>query len=188
MFRFRKEKEAYAHLIHAGLSERGIVPHCYGWFTLSRSHVEEFSVLPLREDDYESRVRKNNREAGRDYDSRIQSRLDDRRPPKALLFDYIHDIEPFSHLNITDKVVKSVLMNLYEIHCSYVCHRDIDARNIMVLPGERVMWFDFDHANSTTDTSWLGEVTRSAMFTDLVYTWELCEYLLKLSSRTLVKS
>ncbi|KAI0791227.1 hypothetical protein C8Q75DRAFT_732352 [Abortiporus biennis] len=165
MFRFRKEKEAYAHLIHAGLSERGIVPHCYGWFTLSRSHVEQFSVLP------------NNREVldEGDYSSKMQSRLDDRRPPKALIFDYIHNIEPISHLNITDKVVQSTLMNLYEIHRSNVYHGVIAARNIMVLPGERVMWFDFDHANCTTDTSWLAKVTRFDMFRDLAFTWELCE-------------
>ncbi|KAI0781758.1 hypothetical protein C8Q75DRAFT_812248 [Abortiporus biennis] len=106
----------------------------------------------------------------------MQSRLDDRRPPKALIFDYVHNIEPLSHLNITDKVVKSALINLYQIHRSYVCHRDIAARNITVLPGERVMWFDFDDTNCTTDT--LAKVTRFDIFRDLAFTWELCEYLL----------
>ncbi|KAJ3555307.1 hypothetical protein NM688_g2650 [Phlebia brevispora] len=32
MFRFRREKEAYAHLLHSGACAKGIVPHCYGWF------------------------------------------------------------------------------------------------------------------------------------------------------------
>ena len=68
------------------------------------------------------------------------------RPPTALLIQYFPDAEQISELNVTPEIAQNALKALHACHTSYVLHGDVHRRNILVLPGGRVVWIDFDHS------------------------------------------
>ncbi|KAL4243746.1 hypothetical protein ABKN59_011040 [Abortiporus biennis] len=179
MFRFRREKEAYAHLIHAGLPEQGIVPNCYGWLTLSnRSYLEQCYALPVSEkDDLEefwSREKNKQRitKYGPDTASRSHTLLDDRRPPKALLLEYYADLEPLSGNNVTHDIAEAALKALYQIHAAYVHHGDLSHdTNVFVRPGNRVMWIDFDESTCRCERNWRKKLSRQKLMEELEHVW-----------------
>ncbi|KAL4247966.1 hypothetical protein ABKN59_008919 [Abortiporus biennis] len=179
MVRFRREKEAYAHLIHAGLPEQGIVPNCYGWLTLSdRLYLENCYALPVSEEDdpEEFASRQDNEEwieaEGPDTLMRNHTLLDDRRPPKALLFEYYSDLEPLSINNITHDIAEEALKALYQIHAAYVHHGDLSHdTNVFLRPGNRVMWIDFDESTCRCERNWRRKLSRQQLMEELEEVW-----------------
>lgn len=123
--RFAKEQAAYAHLLHYGASEKGAVPHCYGWLECSADDMAAIAALP-------------------DIERPWQMMKNDPTPPKALLLEYFSDAERLSIDTITPIVADKALRALYRIHASYILHSDIHGRNVLVLPDGRVVWIDFD--------------------------------------------
>lgn len=153
------EKEAYAHLLRSGACGAGIVPYCYGWLTLSRGDMERVCALP--EDKAAALYGFKNR----------PTILTDRRPPKALILEYIPDAEILSIANITPDIAEAALRSLHQIHRAYVLHGDARRHNLLVLPGGRVVWVDFDAATCASDTHATKRLTRQKLYGELTRTW-----------------
>lgn len=63
----------------------------------------------------------------------------------ALVLEHLADAQPITSRNITIDIADKALRGLREIHSAYVMHADIASRgNILLLPGGRVVWIDFD--------------------------------------------
>ncbi|KAJ3553829.1 hypothetical protein NM688_g3409 [Phlebia brevispora] len=158
MFRFRRESEAYAHLLHYGACDRGVVPRCYGWFELSDADIQRCYALPPSEDDPEYLVQLRNaadiKRWGPDYPYIEPTLLDDRRPPKALLLEYLSDAQQVSISNVTPKIAEAALRALYEIHASLV-------------------WIDFDESTCGSEKFFKKKLTRSALLFELAQGWSL---------------
>ncbi|KAI9061099.1 hypothetical protein FKP32DRAFT_1729673 [Trametes sanguinea] len=122
---FEQELDGYAHLQHYGVVEKGIVPRCYGWLTLSPAHIAHILKLPTL-----SRAAKSMEHA--------------QEPPRAILLEYIADAQLLTADNVTDELADITLRGLAEIHSAYVMHCDVNSRNILVAPGNRVVWVDFN--------------------------------------------
>lgn len=60
------------------------------------------------------------------------------------MIEYFPDAVRLSHENITEALADKVLRTLCEIHAAYVLHGDVHRRNILVLPGDRIVWVDFN--------------------------------------------
>lgn len=125
--RFEQEKEAYAHLKHYGICDQGVVPQCYGWTVLSADHLRSISQVPDITDEARDLYR---------YD----------RPVRGIVLEYFPEAERLSQQNVTEKIADNAMRGLYALHSAYVRHCDVDYRNILVLPGERVVWIDFNFA------------------------------------------
>ncbi|KAJ3552275.1 hypothetical protein NM688_g4234 [Phlebia brevispora] len=135
MVRFRREKEAYAHLLHYGACQKGVVPMCYGWAELPFPLVDELSArFGKTERDCE--------QVSRDI-ARLKNLL---RPPKAIFLELIEDVVPLSLSNVSTKVAEAALRALCTVHACYVKHNDIARRNILVVKKKRILWVDFDSA------------------------------------------
>jgi hypothetical protein len=76
--------------------------------------------------------------------------LDDEYPPKALLLEYIPDMEAMHWTNYTDAKRDNLIRGLEEIHAAGVIHDEIHPRNMMVVKGdsEKAIWIDFDRAQT----------------------------------------
>lgn len=176
MLRFRKEKAAYEHLLHFGVVDAGIVPCCYGWLALSRPDIEKCCALVIEDTedpDYEVQRWYNSvvYAEGPDSPSRPQLLSDDRRPPKALLLEWIPDASPLSWTNITPTVAKAALEALHKCHTAHVLHDDLTHGNILLLPGDRIMWIDFDKSTCGTETKWNNRLTRQRLLSELSEAW-----------------
>ena len=125
--RFEQERDAYAHLVHGGVCDKGIVPKCFGWLTLTDKHIEQFAALPNQE-----------------QDARVMRACEPR--PYAILLEYLPDAEQMDTTNVTEKLADIAMRGLYDLHAAYVLHCDVHRRNILVLPGDRVVWVDFNNA------------------------------------------
>ena len=63
----------------------------------------------------------------------------------ALVLEYLVDAQPITSHNITIDIADKALRGLREIHAAFVGHYDTDGKgNILLLPGDRVVWIDFD--------------------------------------------
>ncbi|KDQ64566.1 hypothetical protein JAAARDRAFT_201892 [Jaapia argillacea MUCL 33604] len=121
--RFENERRVYEHLLHYGVSAKGFVPKCYGWFKL---HVDE--------------------DAGW-----LVSFLADPIPPNAILLEYFPDASRLNVSNITVPVAQNALRSLARVHEAGIHHRDINPRNHLVLADGRVVIIDFDVALTRLD-------------------------------------
>ncbi|EKM52945.1 uncharacterized protein PHACADRAFT_30068 [Phanerochaete carnosa HHB-10118-sp] len=122
---FRRECEAYAHLLHFGICKRRIVPNCYGRTTLSPGHIGKLVALPAASDT-------------------VCALPNEELPPKGILIEYFANAERLSHQNITPEVAQAALRALNAVHTGNVLHGDVHQRNILLLPDRRVVWIDFD--------------------------------------------
>lgn len=127
---FEQEKEAYAHLLHYGICDKGVVPHCYGWLHLSSHHLQQISALPEPSNDLRWMTRHT------------------WMPIKAILIEYFPDAVRLTHDKLTEELADIALRGLYDIHSAYVVHGDIHHRNILLLPGKRIVWVDFNSSRN----------------------------------------
>ena len=125
--RFEQERDAYAHLVHGGVCDKGIVPKCFGWLTLTHEIIDKFGTLPSQVDT--ARIMRNSETT-----------------PRGILLEYFPDAQQMDVTNVTEKLADVAMRGLAEINMAYVLHCDVHRRNILVLPGDRVVWVDFDHA------------------------------------------
>lgn len=51
-------------------------------------------------------------------------------------------------ITVTEEAAQSALRALVAIHACYVRHCDIERRNMLLLPGNRIVWVDFDYAKT----------------------------------------
>lgn len=100
------------------------MPQSYGWTVLSAEHVQRIAQVP-----------DNTAEAC------LLARYD--RPIGGIVLEYFPEAQRLSHDSVTEKVADNALRGLYALHSAYVRHCDVDLRNILVLPGERVLSVDF---------------------------------------------
>ena len=147
--RFKQELDSYAHLQHYGICDKGVVPKCYGWFNLSRQHIKQILALPDISDD-----------------AQLMRRV--KEPPQAVVLEYFPDAVQLTIDNVTEKLADAALRGLCEIHSAYVMHGDIDGRNILVLPDERVVWVDFNHSQTPESAR---HCTRQHIFEELGRCW-----------------
>lgn len=89
------------------------------------------------------------------------------RPPKAILIEYFEEAERLSHRTVTPKIAQAALRALYDIHAASVRHGDVHLRNILLLPGKRVVWIDFDSSCCVNG----GRVLRQDLVTELRDAW-----------------
>ncbi|EKM51442.1 uncharacterized protein PHACADRAFT_178071 [Phanerochaete carnosa HHB-10118-sp] len=144
-----KESEAYAHLLKAGVCARGYVQMCYGWLELTPEHVAQVAALP-----------------GASY---MAQYLGYRAGPiRALLLEYFVDAQQLSIDNVSEKVAEAAMRALCEINKAHVLHGDIEGRNILVLPGERVVLVDFNYAKCPHGPQ---SVIRQDFFFELGKAW-----------------
>ena len=136
---FRAERDAYAHLVHSGACDKGVVPRCYGWIRFSKQRIQRLGIFGSH--------------------------------AYATVLEYMKDAEPISSRNITIDIADKALRGLYAIHTAFVVHNDvIDApRNILVLPGDRVVWVDFDMARCGDHPL----IQPAALIEELAAAWQL---------------
>ena len=147
MLLFAFEYSAYAHLVHYGVCQRGTVPNCYGWSNLSKQHVERIQELEVI--------------------SINSQRLVEERAPKGLLLEFIDGATKLSWRNITEKLADQVVRGLYDVHTAYVQHGDIHSRNILIRPDGRIVWIDFDRA----ETPFLKTFEKGSLLLELEKCW-----------------
>lgn len=158
MLRFRKESEAYAHLLHYGVDKTGVVPHCYGWFDLKDEDVEGASAFPPIEHEGEDDV---------------QPLTVTMRPSKGILLEYFPDAMVLTSDNFTPKIADTALRALYRIHTAYIKHREIEQKNILLLPDGRVVWISFDSAVCAWERNQHYKINRRDLFDELSEGWSL---------------
>jgi hypothetical protein len=85
--------------------------------------------------------------------------LEDEYPPKAILLEYIPDMEQLHWKNYTDAKRDNFIKGLAEIHAAGVIHDDIHPRNMIVVKGdpERAIWIDFDRAQTWDNDNLTGK-------------------------------
>lgn len=158
MVRFRKESEAYAHLMHYGVDRTGVVPYCYGLFELKDEDVDRASAFKPVEQVYQDDV---------------QPLTITRRSPKCILLEYFPDATALTLSDVTTKIADTAVRALYHIHAAYVKHEDIDQRNILLLPEGRVVWVDFDSAICASERRKNHEINRRDLLDELAEGWAL---------------
>ena len=153
--RFACEKDAYAHLLHYGACDKGAVPHCFGWLELSPADVDAIEALP-------------------GLASAWRGMRDDPSLPKALLLEYFPDAAQLSIDNVTSAVAQKVCRALYAVHACYVMHNDVNRRNILVLPDERVVWVDFDASWTARQSENEPPLRRQYLMKEFTRGWAHC--------------
>ncbi|KIP04408.1 hypothetical protein PHLGIDRAFT_120719 [Phlebiopsis gigantea 11061_1 CR5-6] len=154
--RFEQEKQAYAHLLHYGACAKGVVPHCYGWLELTSEHRQKISAVPGGEGIIIALPR-------------IEG------PVRAILLEYFSEAVRLSYENLTEKLAEQAMRGLHQIHAAYVVHGDLHRRNILVLPGDRIVWVDFNFSRTPS-----GDLScrRQELFQELHSGW--CEFYSKM--------
>lgn len=127
--RFEQELDGYAHLQHYGIMNKGVVPQCYGWLTLTPAHIKQILALPKVS--HAAELVKYATE-----------------PPRAILLEYFAGAQPLTVENVSMEIADLTLRGLVELHSAYVLHGDVHSRNILIVPGERVVWVDFNHSRT----------------------------------------
>ena len=149
---FCRERDAYAHLLQSGACARGSVPMCYGWLTLTAHDIEKIIAIPdLAPSGKRLRFLKDS-------------------PPSAMLLEYFADAARLSIDNVSEKLADVAFRALYDVHKAYVYHGDIHERNVLVLPGGRVVWVDFNSSSVPADKSGL---SRLALLEEAAQAWGL---------------
>jgi hypothetical protein len=149
---FRRERDAYAHLVYSGVCAKGSVPKCYGWLQLKPSHIQKIINLPADK----------LAETGRSLINWKDM------PPNALLIEYFPDAVRIDIDNVTEKLAEVAMRGMCDIHAAYVCHGDIHPRNILVLPDERIVWVDFNHSGVPCRDKGM---CRQSLIEEAFYTW-----------------
>ncbi|GJE94528.1 hypothetical protein PsYK624_106980 [Phanerochaete sordida] len=158
---FDREKEAYAHLLHAGVCAAGHVPHCYGWVELSPAHVNAIArIAPDLK--YGGEINEQKLED-------LRGKVEQGRLPKGILLEYFPDAQMMSSKNVIYDHAEPAIMSMCAIHAAYVHHGDIRGRNMLVLPDARVVWVDFNSATCASDT----KMTRLDLFSEFNEVWDL---------------
>lgn len=148
---FDTECEAYAHLLHYGVCAAGAVPKCHGWLELGAQHLRQIGSLP-------------------DLSDRARAMLRSGEPPRGILLEYFADAVQLNVSNVTETLADNALRGLYKIHASYVLHCDVHPRNILVLPGDRVVWVDFNFSRNASGDWYL---PRQRLFYEFGRAWAL---------------
>ncbi|KAJ3552276.1 hypothetical protein NM688_g4231 [Phlebia brevispora] len=160
MARFRREKEAYEHLLHYGACQKGVVPMCYGWAELPFPLVDELSER-FGDEDGEDRVSQD-----------IAYLKYFMRQPKAIILEYIEDTVPLSLSNVSTAIAEKTLRALCAVHACYVQQNDIARRNILICKDERVVLVDFDFARCVSKRK-PDRVRRQDLLSELATAWSL---------------
>lgn len=126
--RFEQEREAYAHLSHYRVCEKGVVPRCYGWLELSPQDLTQITSVSNASEEARSLARY---AVG---------------PLSALLLEYFPDAVRLTQDIATEELADIAIRGLAEIHSAYVLHGDVFTRNILVSPDNRVIFVDFDRS------------------------------------------
>ena len=147
--RFKQELDGYAHLQHYGICDKGVVPKCYGWLTLSPQHIQQILALP-----------------GISDTALLMKRV--KKPPQAVVLEYFPNAAQLTIDNVTETLADAALRGLYAVHSAYVMHGDIDGRNILVLPDDRVVWVDFNHSRTPESNQ---RCARQHIFEELARCW-----------------
>jgi len=131
---FQSESRAYANLLHYQHHTAGLVPHCYGIVQIpdSKSIFPEFADLPYGDDPWEPF-------------------REDPVPPKALLLEYIPDVEELALHNLSREVVDASMHALVCINEAHILHNDFTPNNILVGRDGRVVIVDFGASNTHPD-------------------------------------
>ncbi|GJE94567.1 hypothetical protein PsYK624_107370 [Phanerochaete sordida] len=153
---FAREREAYAHLLHYGVCDKGIVPRCHGWATLSAAHIESVARL-APELTY----------CGSGTLDDIKKQAKKGLWPNAIILEYFPDAQVLHSRNVTYDIAEKTLRALYEIHAAYVLQGDIRGWNTLLLPDGRVVWIDFNFAMCASDQ----RLTRFQLFIEFETGW-----------------
>lgn len=116
--------KAYQTFHKHGLCDRGFVPAFYGY--IDRLDPSAFDP-PL-------------------YNFSI-----DKYKPQAILLEYLLESERLSCLNYSQELIHHAVHGLEAIHKAFVHHRDIHPRHMLVIPGGKIVWVDFDAATHFSD-------------------------------------
>ncbi|KAL3472469.1 hypothetical protein BJX99DRAFT_214698 [Aspergillus californicus] len=120
------ESTAYHRLKLKGFCERGVIPNFYG--TISKIQPAVWPNLDMF--------------------------LDDKLPPNAVLIEYIPNLQQIDLSNFSRQRLAKFRESLDDIHKAKVLHHDTYPRNMMVsLEPERVLWIDFDSAQTYPEDS-----------------------------------
>lgn len=102
---FQPESRAYANLLYCQHHTAGLVPRCYGIVQIpdSKSMFAEFTELPYGDDPW-------------------KPFRDDAVPPKALLLEYIPDVDELALHDLSREVVDASMHALVRINESHILH------------------------------------------------------------------
>ncbi|KAJ5583261.1 hypothetical protein N7535_001881 [Penicillium sp. DV-2018c] len=125
------ESTAYRRLKANGLCERGVIPDFYG--TIEKIQPALWPGLHMF--------------------------CGDDLPPKAILIEYIPNMKPIDLSNFSKDYLVKFRQILDDIHQAGVLHADTKPRNMVISQGEqdRVLWIDFDSAQTFPQGSSLSE-------------------------------
>ncbi|GJE94527.1 hypothetical protein PsYK624_106970 [Phanerochaete sordida] len=153
---FAREREAYAHLLHYGVCDKGIVPRCYGWTTLSAAHIE-----------FVARLAPELTYCGSGTLDDIKDQAKKGLWPNAIVLEYFPDAQVLHSRNVTYDIAEKTLRALYEIHAAYVLQGDIRGWNTLLLPDGRIVWIDFNFAMCASSP----KLTRFQLFIEFETGW-----------------
>ncbi|PLB49171.1 hypothetical protein P170DRAFT_357004 [Aspergillus steynii IBT 23096] len=124
------ESTAYQRLHDKGLCKRGLILDFYGTIT----NIQPLLCQPS-----------------------LGMFLEDKRPPNAVLIEYIPNMRMIDLSNFSERRVSELRRILLEdIHPAGVLHGDPMPRNMMVQDKDgRVLWIDFDSAQTFTEDGFL---------------------------------
>lgn len=160
---FYQEKETYAHLLHYGVCDKGIVPHCFGWLDLSHEDINALRSFKIYSDDRD--------------DLCATSNIYEELPPKGLLLEYLPSFDVLSIHTITTPIAEKVIRSMCDVHAAYVKHGNIHRRNILLLPEGRIVWSNFDNsvtiALDRSEGEHMPKLTRQRLMEELSAVWSL---------------
>ncbi|CAI7622877.1 unnamed protein product [Penicillium pancosmium] len=122
--RFRCELKAYQNLHEFGVCNRGFVPAFYGY--IDRLDPSAF-------------------------DPPLHNFSRDKHKPRVIFLEYLSESERLNCLNYSQDLICHAVQGLKEIHNAFVHHRDIYPKHMLVVPGGRIVWVDFDVATTFGD-------------------------------------
>jgi hypothetical protein len=119
--RFRCELNAYYNLHKLGVCDHGFVPAFHGYI----DRVDPFAFHPP-----------------------LKHFANDDSHPRAILLEHLPDAERLNCVNYSEDLIRSAVDGIQEIHSAFVHHRDVYPKNMLVAPGGRIVWVDFDVAST----------------------------------------
>ncbi|PWY64404.1 hypothetical protein BO83DRAFT_369340 [Aspergillus eucalypticola CBS 122712] len=123
---FISESTAYHRLESKGLCQRGVIPNFYG--TIRKIQPADWPDLHMF--------------------------LNDKLPPNAVLIEYIPQLQQIDLSHYSPQRLDKLREILDDIHAAGVLHADPKPRDMMVSVAEeeeRVLWIDFDSAQTFTE-------------------------------------
>lgn len=98
----------------------------------------------------------------------LREKVQEGRFPKGVLLEYFPDAQMISIDNVTYELAEQAIRSLYAIHAAYVQHGDIKRRNMLLLPGGRIVWVDFNSAICASDS----KLTRWDLYMEFQEGWD----------------